>query len=77
MSEVSPLFKANDRTSKENYRPVSKLPNLSKVFERIMYDQIADFMTEKVSPILSGFRKGYSCQHALLSLVSSIRKSLN
>ena len=77
MSDVSPLFKAEERTSKENYRPVSKLPNFSKVFERLMHDQIFKFMKEYLSPRVSGFRKGYSTQHALLSLVSSIQKSLD
>ena len=36
-AEVSPIFKKNDDLDKENYRPVSILSHVSKVFERIMY----------------------------------------
>ena len=37
IAEVSPIFKKKDDLDKENYRPVSVLPHVSKVFERIMY----------------------------------------
>ena len=37
-ANITPMFKKNDRTDKTNYRPVSILPNLSKVFERCIYN---------------------------------------
>ena len=40
---------------------------MSKVFERILCNQLNDFMKDKLSNILTGFRKGHSVQHALLS----------
>ena len=43
-SEVIPLFKKEDPLKKENYRPVSLLAHLSKVFERIIYKQINEYM---------------------------------
>ena len=39
-AEVTPIHKKDDKTDKENYRPISILPNLSKVYERLMYNQI-------------------------------------
>ena len=39
-SEVTSLYKKNDPLKKENYRPVSLLPHVSKVFESIIYKQI-------------------------------------
>ena len=39
-AEVTLIFKKNDDLDKENYRPVSILPHVSKVFERVMYIQI-------------------------------------
>ena len=42
-AEVTPIFKKNYDLDKENYRPVSVLPHVSKVFERIMYIQIENF----------------------------------
>ena len=39
-AEVTPIHKKHDKTDKENYRPISMLPNLSKGYERLMYNQI-------------------------------------
>ena len=36
LADVTPLFKKKDKTFVENYRPVSVLPTVSKIFERIM-----------------------------------------
>ena len=47
-SEVIPLFEKEDPLKKENYRPVSLLPHLSKVFERIIYKQINEYMETKL-----------------------------
>ena len=47
LAEVSSIFKRKDGLEKENYRPVSVLPHLSKVVERNMYHQINDYMTDK------------------------------
>ena len=57
LADVSPIFKKEDSFKKENYRPVSLLPHMSKVFERILYKQVDTFMTTKFSPYLCGFRK--------------------
>ena len=53
--EVIPMFKKED--PKENYRPVSLLPHLSKVFERIIQKQITVYMENKLSKIYSRFQK--------------------
>ena len=39
-ADVTPIHKKDDKTHKTNYRPISILPNLSKVYERLMYSQI-------------------------------------
>ena len=49
LAEVSPVFKKKDDLDKENYRPASVSSHVSKVFERIMYQQIQDFMKDKLS----------------------------
>ena len=41
---VTPDFKKGDKNSKENYRPVSILPKISKIFERLLFTQIFNFM---------------------------------
>ena len=59
LAEVTPVFKKLDCMNKENYRPISLLSHMSKVFERILYNQLNDFMKDKLSNILTGFRKGH------------------
>ena len=39
-ANVKPVFKKDDKTDKENYRPISILPTLSKVYERLIYNQM-------------------------------------
>ena len=46
---VTPIFKKNDDLDNENYRPVSVLPHVSKINERVMYIQIENFMKGKLS----------------------------
>ena len=48
-SEVIRVYKKVDLLEKENYRPVSLLPHVSKVFERIIYIQINTHMEGKIS----------------------------
>ena len=57
LAEVSPVFKKKNDLDKENYRPVSVLSYVTNVFERIMYQQIENFMKDKLSNLLTGFRK--------------------
>ena len=66
LAAVSPVFKKKNDLEKENYRPVSVLSHVSKVFERIMYQQVGDFMKDKLSDLLTGFRKNHSTQHCLM-----------
>ena len=58
--EVSSIFKKINDPDKENYKPVSVLFNVSKVSERIIYSQIAAFMEDKLSNLLTGFTKKHS-----------------
>ena len=57
------------KLSKKNYRPISILPNISKVYERCLYDQISDYFEDILSKYQCGFRKGYSAQHCLLVMI--------
>ena len=71
------MFKKDDNTNKENYRPISILPVILKTFERLMFQQMSSFVDNVISPYLCGFRKGDSTQHALLILVNKINKSFD
>ena len=74
---VSPLYKKDENTKKENYRPISILPSISNFFERLMFQQITSYVSNLLSPYLCGFRKGYNVQHALLRLKNSLNMSLD
>ena len=77
LAEVSPIFKKNDDLDKENYRPVSVLFNVSKVFERIIYSQIDAFMQDKLSNLLTGFRKNHSTKHCLMYMLENWKNMLD
>ena len=55
-SEVTPVYKTFDPIQKKNYRPVSLLRYVRKVFERIIYKQVNSFMEKKVSKGVTSFR---------------------
>ena len=73
-ARVIPIFKTGDRRTLSNYRPISVLPSLSKIFERIVYDRIAKFLLlhNIMSPVQFGFRQGYSTEMALTHLVDIV-----
>ena len=76
---VCPIHKKEDIKRCENYRPISLLPNMSKIFERLMYIRLEDFLNSSdiMYKFQFGFRKGYSTNHALLSIVEQIRNALD
>ena len=76
-ADIKPIYKKESRNEKENYRPISILPNLSKIFERCMYDQLKDHFDKLLSKYQCGFRKGFSTQHCLLPMMEKLRKSLD
>ena len=76
-AEVAPIFKKNDDLDKENYRPVSVLPHVSKIIERVMYIQIENFMEDKLSKLLTGFRKNHSTQHCLVNMLEKWKNTLD
>ena len=75
--QVIPVYKKKDPLDKANYWPVSILPALSKIFERILADQLTEFFNDIFSPSLSAFRKGISCQSILLKMTEDWRKALD
>ena len=76
LADITPIFKKDDATLAKNYRPVSVLPVVSKIFERIMQKQITVYIEEHLSPYLCGFRKGFNTQYPL-SLIEKWKMSLD
>ena len=76
---VKPLFKnKGDNMTFGNYRPISLLSTISKVFERIIFNQLYKYMDSNSLFLNSqyGFRKNHSTEYAALEFVDRIAKDL-
>ena len=76
-ANVRPIYKKDHPFDKKNYRPVSILPLLSKVYERVIYEQTSYNFEPFFNESLCGFRKAHSTQHALFKLLTSWQNSLD
>lgn len=74
-ARVKPLYKKNNKTDPGNYRPVSILCVVSKIIERIIYDQLESYLTSNnlLYEYQSGFRRGFSTDTCLIHLSDYIR----
>ena len=68
-ANITPAHKNMSATNKENYHPISVLPPVSKILERLLCIELSLFMKDKFLPLLCGFRKNYNTQHALIRLM--------
>ena len=79
VAKVKPLFKKGDNCCLNNYRPISLLPTISKIFERVMYTQLYSYFN--VNNLLSeqqyGFRSQHSTELACVKLVDYILKEMD
>lgn len=77
MSEISPIYKCNDSLERDNYRPVNVLPGLSKIVEKVYYEQMYAFFSDILSTYLAAFRKKYGCHHVLTKFVYDCKAALD
>ena len=79
IARITPIFKSGDRKMPTNYRPISSIPYLSKVFEKCICIRLLKFFDKfsLFSNCQHGFRKGRTTCDALLSLTESIYENLN
>ena len=73
-ANVTPVHKKSDKQIVSNYRPISLLPVVAKIFERIIFKNLYNLLTfnNLITKNQSGFRPGDSCVNQLLSLVHEI-----
>ena len=76
-ADVIPSHKQFEKTDKANYRPVSLLPAISKIYERDMSAQISTYIAENLSPYLFGFRKGHSVEQCLMTMLEAWKRALD
>ena len=53
------------------------LPIVSRVFEKLIQNQIGGFIDTKLFPFMCGYRKRYSTRYALIALIEKLKKSLD
>ena len=76
--DITSLFKKEDAFTKKDYRPITVLPSsVSKIYERLVQDQMLPFVQSFLSSLLCGFREGYGKQHALLRFVEACKKTMD
>ena len=76
---IVPIHKKGDKQILKNYRPVSLLPICGKIFERLIFNELFNFLLENnlISPNQSGFKPGDSCINQLLSITHEIYNSFD
>ena len=77
LSEVIPVYKKLNPLQKENYRPLSLLPHVSKVFERIIHKQITNYITDKLAHSITSFRISHGTQNSLLVMLEQWKRALD
>ena len=76
-ADVTTVFRTDNKSDKSNYRPIRILPNLSKVYEQIMQNQIYSYLNKVFSKYQCGFRKGFSAKHCLVAMIEKWQRSLD
>ena len=79
VAKVIPLFKSGNMNDMSNYRPVSILPTLSKIFEKLIYKRFYKFFEDNaiIYNYQFGFRQSHSTIHAIQTAIDSVVTSLN
>ena len=78
VSKIKPLFKKGDVTLLNNYRPISLLPCVSKIFEKVLFNQLYEYFerNDLLTQHQYGFRKNHSTEFAAMELIDRVANLL-
>ena len=78
-AQVIPIFKKDSPLECSNYRPISLLSNIDKIFEKLMFSRIIKFLETShcIYPLQFGFRKHHSTNDTLVNITENIRSALD
>lgn len=71
----TPIYKKDDKCSKENYRPITVLPSVDKVFEQLICMQVSTAFQGNICEQSSAYRKAHSCETTLINLVEDWKRA--
>ena len=78
-AQIVPLFKGGEKDSRNCYRPISLLPALGKLLEKVMSVRVTDFLNTNnlISNHQFGFREGFSTEYAILDIYEKLLNNLD
>ena len=76
-AEISPLFEKDGNLSRDNYRPVTMLTIISKIYETLVNNQLTEYFVTILCKLSCAFRKRYSCQSLLVKMVDEWKVALD
>ena len=76
-ANLTPAFKQGSRNLKDNYRPTSILPIISKLHKKLMCKQLSNHFDNIFSKLQCGFRKRFDTQYCLLLMIDKCKKAVD
>ena len=76
-ADIIPVHKKNEKCDNTNYRPVSILTNISKIYEKFKYNQLSKYFDSLLATNQCGFRKGFSSQCCLLLNLEKFKEAID
>ena len=72
--KITPVHKSGSTNDADNFRPISTLPTMSKIFEKLTLNRMENFIAAHsiLSPCQFGFRHGKNTTHAIIKLLSTV-----
>ena len=75
--EWIPVHKQDDKQRDINYRPITVLPCVNKVYEVLLGQQVSKFMDDRLSDAITAYRAKNSCETTLIRLTETWRAELD
>ena len=78
-AKVIPVYRSDDETDPRNFRPISLLSIFNRLFEKLMYRQVKNFLDKHDILFKSqySFSENYSTQHAIIDIVNTIQNNMD
>ena len=71
------MYKKDSKSKKDHYRPISVFPGSSRIYERFFFKQISEYFVQSLSKYQGEFRKVFSAQHSLLSMLEKWKSAVD